>query len=454
MNGPSSGVDDLEVRIAERLHGHSRLAPDNDGWEGILDRIEHRGRARHRRRAALTGVVVVGMVWSLVALTGDDGTRLATTSPALGPDASAPATGGGLGLPRLVLDVPGFELTHADSTDGGGRPDLGPLHVYGAQGDGLLGPGPVVFVRLVPAGASYGIGDGPAVQAVDVAGRPGRMFATGEPNVSLGWPREDGSLVHVLGVGLSDGDLVAGGETIERALAAGQPVPAAMPGGVELRRSNSSDTSPSRHAEVEYRSGTRSVGLRLVSGGQFRLDDLVLDRLTSSARWRSATVAGTPAVLSTYPPVGGRAGGVALMWAVAEGVIAELTASGLSDAEVETAAASIHQVDEAAWNEVRATSDALQAIPVPGQAELDALHGDVSTEMCQARNGWLKARAAGDRATEAASVANLTAVLEKGQAAGLGDTGDILVVMQRLLDGMAAGDDALVSSIPEGGACS
>ena len=60
----------------------------------------------------------------------------------------------------------------------------------------------------------------------------------------------------------------------------------------------------------------------------------------------------------------------------------------------------------------------------------------------------------GDGAVEAASVADLEAMLEKGEAAGLGPTGDILVVAQRLLDAMAAGDDALVSSIPEGGACS
>ena len=61
-----NGVDELERQIADRLHGHSRLAPDSDGWEGILDRIEQRGRARHRRRAAATGLVVVGMVarWS------------------------------------------------------------------------------------------------------------------------------------------------------------------------------------------------------------------------------------------------------------------------------------------------------------------------------------------------------------------------------------------------------
>ena len=448
------GTEELEHQIAERFHGYGRLAPDSDGWEGIHDRIEHRGRARHRRRAAATCLVVAGMVGSLVVLTGDDGARLSTTSPAApdGPAVSLPADGG---LPRLVLDLPGFVLSHASSDEAGlPFPDLGPLLVFGAPGDGLLGLGPVLFARLVPAGASYGVGDGPEVLEVDVAGRPGRIFSTGDVTVSLGWPRTDGSIVHVLGVGMSDDDVLASGQAIEYALAAGLPLSPTMPGGIELRRSTPPDTSPSRHAEVDYQSGSRSVGLRLVSGGQYRLDDLVLDRLASSAGWRAATVAGTPAVLSTYPPVGDRAGVVSLTWAVGDGVVAELTADGLSDAEIQAAAASIHQVDEVAWNEVRAAADALQAVSVPGQAEVDALHESVTAEMCQARNGWLKARDAGDRAVEAASLANVADLREKGQAADLGDTGDILVVMERLLDAMAAGDDALVSSIPEGGACS
>ncbi len=80
MNGQGHGVDELERRISERLQSHSRLAPDGDGWEAILDRIEQRGRARHRRRAATTGLVLVGMVGALVVVTGGDGTRVRTTT--------------------------------------------------------------------------------------------------------------------------------------------------------------------------------------------------------------------------------------------------------------------------------------------------------------------------------------------------------------------------------------
>ncbi len=447
----NNGVDELERRIADRLHGHSRRAPDNDGWEAISDRITARARARRRRRAAATGLVVAGMVGALVVeLPGDVRTQVSTTPAGPAASVAGPVVGG---LPRLVLDVPGFELSHASTSDDTDPfPDLGPLLVYGTPGDGLLGPGPVVFVRLVPAGASYGIGDGPEVQSVDVAGRPGRIFSTGVPNVFLGWPRADGSIVHLLGVGLRGDELVDAGGLIEEALAAGQAPPTTLPGGVELRRSTPADVSPSRQAEVDYRFEGGSVGFRLLTGRDYRLDNLLLDRLASSIAWQATTVDGKPAVLSTYQGSSGVGGsGRTLLWAVADGVVAELTAHGLTDAEIEAAAAAIHPVDEATWGELLARSAALDA---PEGSTPDALDDGLTAELCQARNAWLKARAIGDGGVEAASLANLDTLLEKGKAGGLGDTGDILVVARRLLDAMAAGDDALVSSIPEGGACS
>ncbi len=451
-----NGIDGLERQIAERLHGHSRMAPDNDGWEAILDRIEHRGRARHRRRAATTGLVAAGMVGALVVvLPGDDATRVSTT-PA-GPTATSPsATDGvavGAGLPRLVLDVAGFELTRAANTDDGSPyPDLGPLLVYGAPGDGILGPGPVLFVRVVPAGASYGIGDGPDVREVDIGGRPGRIFSI-SAGLSLGWSREDGSLVHLLAIGLAEDDVVVAGQTLAEAL--GHEPPTTLPGGFELRRSTPADLSPSSQAEVDYRFEGGSASLRLLSGGTYRLDDLLVDRLVSSVDWRSTTVDGRPAVLSTYQGSTGVGGpGRTVMWALTDGVVAELTAHGLTETELEAAAATIHPVDEGEWQSLLARSDALQPALTPDQLRVEAVHGVVSGEICQARDRWLQARAAGDIRGATAAMADLGLVLEKGEVGGLGETGDILVVAQRLLDAMAAGDDAVVSSIPEGGACS
>jgi len=455
MNGGSSGIGELERRITRGLHDHSRLAPDSDGWEAILDRVEHRGRARHRRRAAATGLVMVGMVGTLVVLTGDDGTRVSTTpatpaAPTAGPVTATAAVGG---LPRLVLDVPGFQLTHADAIEAGAPyPDLGPILVYAAPGDGLLGPGPVMFARLVPAGAPYGIGDGPEAKPVDVAGRPGRRLAYGAAQ-SLGWSREDGSIVHLVSMGLPDDDVLAAGQAIEEHLILRQDPPGTVAGGLELRRVTSPDASPASEAEVSYQADGRTMGLRLMAGGTYRLDDLVRDRLASSAGWRPATVDGKSAVLSTYQD-GGTDPARTLMWAIEDGVVAELTAQGLSEAEMEAAAGSIRTVDEAGWDDLLNQSKVLQSVPVPGQVEADALHVSVTTEMCQARDAWLDAQDAGDAGVAEAAVADLGAVLEKGRAGGLGDTGDILVVVERLLDAMAAGDAVTVRSILAGGACS
>jgi hypothetical protein len=454
MTSALNGTDELERRLTARLHDHSRLAPDGDGWDAILDRIEHRGRARHRRRAAATGVVAVTIVGSLVVLAGNDGTRVSTT-PA--PPAAPAATAGG--LPRLVLDVPGFDLVHASATgpmEPG--PDLGRLLVYGMPGNGVLDPGPVVFARLVPAGAPYGIGDGPGVIEVDVAGRSGRLLPSSAAAQSLGWPREDGSIVHLIAVGFVYDELLAAGQAIESALAAGQAPPASLAGGIELRRdtssATSSATSPMAEGEVSYGAGDRQVKLRVISGGTHQLDDLVRDRLASSTGWRPADVGGRPAVLSAYAPVADEEPSRTLMWALDDGVVAELRGHGLTEAELEAAAASIRPVGEAEWADLLLQSEVLQSLPVPGEAARDASHVAMNIDMCQARNTWLRARAFGDEEVAAAAAASLGALLEQGRETGLGKTGDILVVAQRLLDAMAVGDVAAVSSIPEGGACS
>ncbi len=452
MNDPVNGIGELERRITERLHDHSRRAPDGDGWEGILDRIERRGRARHRRRAATTGLVVVGLVGSLAVLTSGDDTRVSTTpAPPAADTGESPAPGV---LPRLVLDVPGFVLTRAANSESTGPgPDLGPLLLYTAPGDGILGVGPVMFARLVPAGAAYGIGEGPAVTTVDIGGRPGRLVDGGGPVLSLGWPREDGSIVHLIAHDFANDGLLAAGRALEGALALGQDPPTSL-GGLALARATRPEGSRWDQTEVSYRSGSRVVELRLTTGGPYEHDSLLLDRLASATSWRTASFDGTAANLATYqqsPDVSPGEQARTLIWIAGDGVVAELAAQGLTEAEIEAAAASIREIDEAAWGDLVARFDGRTGGPEEdeGRDPLPAM-----AEICQLRDRWLATHAAGDPDVEAALVAQLGSVLAKGRAAGLGETGDILVVAQRLLDAMAAGDTAAVSSIPEGGACS
>jgi hypothetical protein len=141
-DGPTSNViDELERRLTDELHGIGRLAPDTDGWEGIHHGLDRRRRARARARVAGVAVVLVAVVAVLVPLSGRGDRRTQV--------ASDPQR-----FPRLVLDLPGYELAHADSSeDVASGQDVGQLLVYGDGGPGLLGTGAVVFVRLVPAGA-------------------------------------------------------------------------------------------------------------------------------------------------------------------------------------------------------------------------------------------------------------------------------------------------------------
>ena len=447
------GVDELERQIADRLNGHSRRAPDNDGWEAILDRIEHRGRARHRRRAATTGLVMVGMVASLVVLTGDDDTtRVSTTSA--GPATPALSTPAG-SLPRLVLDFPGFDLTRAAHSEAGGPgPDLGPLLVYTAPGDGLLGVGPVVFARLVPAGAAYGIGDGPDMKPVDVDGQPGRLIATSGTVTSLGWPREDGSLVHLIAHGLPDDDLLAAGQALEGALALGQAAPTTLPGGIALSRVTRPEGSRWDQTEVSYGSGSRLVELRLTTGGAYEHDSLVLDRMASSSSWRSASVDGRAANLATYQGSDDVAQQArTLIWVVDDGAVAELTSHGLTEAELEAAAASIRQIDEGQWDELVAR---FEGAPPVGQEVAPAADAYGRVHGRDLRHPGPVAGGPGRRRRRSCGRGGGRSAGHRREGPGgrARPDGDILVVAQRLLDAMAAGDDALVSSIPEGGACS
>ncbi|HEX7276639.1 MAG TPA: hypothetical protein VF244_04630 [Acidimicrobiales bacterium] len=451
MNGTGNGIDELERRISQRLHGHGRLAPDNDGWGAILDRIEQRGRARHRRRAAAAGLLVVGMVGSLVVLTGDDATRVSTTpaGPASTADPAADAASSA-GLPRLVLDLPGFEVDHASSTGATGPwPDLGPLLVYGLPDGGLIGRGPVLFVRLVPAGMPYGLGEGPAVEPVDVAGRPGRLLPSGSPTASLAWPREDGSIVHLLTVGLG-GALVAQGEEIERTLATVGAPAESLGSGLVLLRETPADPSAAAQAEVTYRSDPpMSLTLRLTSGGAYRLDDLLFDRLISAFAGRSTSVDGRPAVVITDQRSMGVGGpGRTLVWSPQPGVVAELVGVGVTEDELEAAAASIHEVDAEAWADLEERSGDAPFSSVP-----DGSEAEVMAATCGLRGRWLEAAADGNAAAGAAALTDLEALFEKSRSAGLGASGDTLEVILRLADAMVAGDVATVRSIPEGGAC-
>ena len=237
-----NGTDELERHLADQLHGIGGLAPAGDGWEGIHHRLAARRRTRTRLRVAGVAVVLLAVVGVLVPLS-DRGDR---TQVASDPQ----------GFPRLVLDLAGYELVHADQAEDIAPPgDTGELLVYGDAGPGLLGTGEVVFVRLVPAAAPYGIGESDSSVTVDIAGQEGRLLDYSVLTTSLGWPRADGTLVHVIAAGIPDDTLANMARSIESAMAEGRAPLTELGDGLALRRSGSLDLA--RPATARSRTGDR-----------------------------------------------------------------------------------------------------------------------------------------------------------------------------------------------------
>ena len=100
----SHETDELEQHLSDQLHGIGGLAPDADGWEGIHHRLDRRRRARTRARVGGVAFVLMAVVAVLIPLAGRGDRR---TQVASDPQ----------GFPRLILDLPGYDLVHADSSE-------------------------------------------------------------------------------------------------------------------------------------------------------------------------------------------------------------------------------------------------------------------------------------------------------------------------------------------------
>jgi len=306
--------------------------------EGIVDRTTY-----HRPWVAVAAVVLVGQ---LLLAGCTDSNRVPTTTS--GPDG---------GLPRLVPGHHGFDVHSIyRSVDRAPWPDFGPLLVYGAPGEGLMGPGPVLFVRVLPSELDYALGFDPGGRDVAIGGRPGRVNSDRGLGVSVGWNRADGGITVVHGIDLTEADVLAAAGIVEEAVAAGDVRPANLPGGVVLRRETKDDQSISTTSRLVYGSGNRGFDLRLLTGNQNRLDGLLLSGAGGAYvnSWRDVTVSGRPGVLFTSEEDGSAGPRQHLVWSERDGVIAELISQGLTGAEMVGAAESLREADEAQWKKLEA----------------------------------------------------------------------------------------------------
>jgi hypothetical protein len=430
---------DLEQELATRLRRRGSAAPVGPGWEGIHRRIDGRRRSRQRRLVGGGAAVLVAAVAVSAALVGPDPDARVASQP---PDAAPPAPA----LPRLVLDLPGWAVTHASSDETGrARAEGAPLWVLAEPDRGY--DGKAVFVSVVPPSVPFGIGEeSPTAAVVDVRGRRAYLNLTPPLSGQLGWKLDDGTAVYITSTRLSGEELVAVGRALDVAPDRTLVVPPGpLPGGVRLLRATSPGEWDGRMAaEVAYRRGEAAVDVRLQTGGAWMLDELVRDRLVSARSARAVTVAGVPGVLTTYAQPGESH---SLLWPVRSGVVVEVRADGVPADEALAAAQSLEEIDEEAWRELLARFAA--ATPTGDDAEGPGRHEKVAATLCELRAAWLAASGS-DRARSDA-LDRLGELRATAVAEGLDRDSDIVVVIDDLVAAMAAGDADAVRSIPGGG---
>ncbi|MFN2503645.1 MAG: hypothetical protein ABR540_05330 [Acidimicrobiales bacterium] len=425
-------LETLETEIASRLHQRGAEAPAVDGWNGVQRHIHKRQQARRRRRAAGALVGLTALAGGILPLVGGGEPSRVTAGQPAGP------------LPRLVLDLPGYDVNRAFAFESEGLQEDPPGQLWKFSGRGLVYEGKILFVRLVPAGAPYGIGDqSPEAERFDVNGRPAFLIPYTSTVSGLGWNLDDGRMVHLVAVQLDRDQLLAAAHALDVG-ADGRLIsdPAALPAGMTLsQEAVPAPPAPYAQSEQQYLGPSGQVDLHLQTGSPYRLLDLVLDRMASSEGAMDVSLGSAAGVLTR--DMGGSG---SLIWPVRPGVIAEIRATRLTVEEMIAAAKSLKQVDEPSWDELLAMApEAPQTLSTPG-AQSDALES-----LCRVRAEWLAATAAGDHRGQDQAVVELQSLRDAVAADGLGRDSDLLVVFDRLLRAVRSGDEAAVSATPGGG---
>jgi hypothetical protein len=372
-------------------------------------------------------VVVAGGLASTVDNGDGDGRRQVVAGPPAAPAA----------LPRLVLGLDGYTVVGATELAEAPREAArgGSLTVLARPDAGLSGP--ALFVRTVPEGAEYGFGEqSPVARTVDIGGRSGYVQPYTSLARSLGWSLEDGSGVHLVSLRLTEDELVAAGRALRiDAGAVGWAADALPAGLVPLRTSQSEPTSPA-FAETAYR-GPKGESVKVLAqrGGQYVVDDYVLDRAAAAREVSEVDVDGVPGVLSTYE-VGDRR---SLIWAVRPGFMAELDGTDLTDVQLVAAAESLRLADDEEWARILATVG--PAEPGQSSANMQAI-ANLGRTRCALRDKWLAADGAG----RDAALRELSGLVDRYRAEGVQPNGDIFIVVDRLVAAMRSGDVGAVQA--------
>lgn len=432
-----NGIDSVEHDLIAHLRSQGDRAPDREGWNGVLDRVQQRERRRRHRRTTTTAlalVAVFGAMLSLANRSGLDG-RAVETGPVAGAEAQ---------LPRFLLDVAGYQLDSASQLDAPADPApetrrSGPLRLSVLTEPGRGYDGRVLFVTVAAPGSHYGVGDRSSeARAVPVAGHDAwlQQYST-LPVWSLGWYTPEEAAVHLVGLRLSEDALVAAGGDLRVMDDGAVSWASGGPSGLVEQRTVDLPLDARSTAEVRYVGDDGQLTLRIQDGGQPVLDDLVRDRAVASAEIRQVEVGGVPAVLARYE-AGSRS---SLMWEIRPGVVAELVARGAVHDDIAEVAGSVTEVGQADWQAVLA--------PFAPPANDPAAVADITVKVCQVRAQWLEA----DGPDRAASTRTFASLRPYALSRGVDERSDILADIDRLTTAMVAGDEATVRATPVDGNC-
>ena len=425
--------DQLEHDLTEGLRALAGHAPSRPGWDGIQRRVAQRRRDHRRQRAVLASVLVLAAVGGLASLAAPARDRQVVAGP------SGEAVAG----VRFLADVAGFQAVSVtestDSSPPGATADDGTLTVLTRPDTGFSGP--VLFLRTVPAGVNFGFGErSPRAVSVDVHGRTGFVQSTSSLSRSLGWTLPDGSGVYLVSVRLSQDELIAAARALT--VDGGRVTwdPGSLPRQLEIRRATSAgQETSSASAEADY-TGPRGKAftVQITAGSDHQVDTFIADRASAAGTVTEVELGGVPAVLSTYDQDDRRS----LIWAVAPGLMAEIDATRLSEAEVVAVAKSVRPARDDEW----ARLATLHRGPSAADMGNDQAIGELALARCAIREEWLSATARGNRPAQDAAAGKLADLVARLRAQGVQPNGDIFVVVDRLVTAMRAGNLAAVQA--------
>jgi hypothetical protein len=288
-------------------------------------------------------------------LEGSPGVREIDTDPLVDPPEDVPNDEV---LPRLVVDLPGWDGAEVVSTDVV-EPAVGEDRFVVYQGD----DGVLPLLTVLTTTGDYGLG--PGGESVEVAGHSGRLGRVVGTTQQLGWV-DRGETTVLTGYGLTTEELVAAADSLVRGPGTGWEVANPPDGMVERFQAGLPSWSSERAQEVELLAGDeQSASLYAQTGGEAAYWDAVTDVLFGAEDAEVVTVRDQPGILT------GADGEYRIDWLERSGTVAMRMdlCCGFTRPQVDEVLANLVEVDVATWRALTGTDELDGTDPVEPTGE-------------------------------------------------------------------------------------